>query len=568
MGKITPSRPCRRPLGIGLDLFANQDCVGTAVLEITVEAKVTRVVATMAVLLGLSLFSASGQATNSTPATNAASAPADPPTTNAPPAAVTPGATNSPAPETNAAPPPAEPTPPPTAPMPPPADFRPLPDAVKASHPELATVSPIATNSRNPRALDLETCFKLTAVRDDSLKISMQDINVAKAQMSQAIAALWPVFTVSNQQEFVHYDQGAPKPERNYTSQSHVDMSFTIFNGGQNWNAVGAGDAAIAAKRQTLARDYQTIYQDVAQAFYQVLQYQGDLAIQQDLIGALQARMDDLKGRVSLGRSRPSELLQSQTDLANAKVTAEAQKGSLNAAKETLAFYIGIPSSQFELKETQSFPSVARLEWYLGHSVARPDVLAQVETLRQAERQLSAAKGAFLPTITANGDFLASQDPDVETTDATMTLEISMPIFDGGLILGKVNQNKAFVRQSALDLEQLKRTADQNTRTAYANFNSSAAQVVVLREVAVLAAKSLKAQVDDYLRGVVSNLDVLTALKDYQTAREQLHDSNMQARLNLISLHVAAGTAATGPGAGSQALPATKGTVTTTGTAK
>ncbi len=301
MGKITPSRPCRRPLGIGLDLFANQDCVGTAVLEITVEAKVTRVVATMAVLLGLSLFSASGQATNSTPATNAASAPADPPTTNAPPAAVTPGATNSPAPETNAAPPPAEPTPPPTAPMPPPADFRPLPDAVKASHPELATVSPIATNSRNPRALDLETCFKLTAVRDDSLKISMQDINVAKAQMSQAIAALWPVFTVSNQQEFVHYDQGAPKPERNYTSQSHVDMSFTIFNGGQNWNAVGAGDAAIAAKRQTLARDYQTIYQDVAQAFYQVLQYQGDLAIQQDLIGALQARVDDLKAAYPWG---------------------------------------------------------------------------------------------------------------------------------------------------------------------------------------------------------------------------------------------------------------------------
>ncbi len=125
-------------------------------------------------------------------------------------------------------------------------------------------------------------------------------------------------------------------------------------------------------------------------------------------------------------------------------MTAEAQKGSLNAAKETLAFYIGIPSSQFELKETQSFPSVARLEWYLGHSVARPDVLAQVETLRQAERQLSAAKGAFLPTITANGDFLASQDPDVETTDATMTLEISMPIFDGGLILGQSQPEQGF----------------------------------------------------------------------------------------------------------------------------
>jgi outer membrane protein len=130
-----------------------------------------------------------------------------------------------------------------------------------------------------------------------------------------------------------------------------------------------------------------------------------------------------------------------------------------------------------------------------------------------------------------------------------------MPIFDGGLIIGQINENKSLVRQSALNVEQLKRTADQDTRTAYVNFNASVAQVVVLREAAILAAKNLSAQVDDYRRGVVSNLDVLTALQDYQSARQQLHNANMQARLNLINLHVAAGMAATGPGANNQALP-------------
>ena len=453
-----------------------------------------------------------------------------------------------------------------------PADVRPVPEAVKASHPELATVSPIAANSRNPRALDLQTCFQLTAVRDDSLKISMQDIYVAQAQLSQSIAALWPSFSVNNQQEFIHYRSPAVNSfsilgnstingNRNYTSQSNVTMSYTILNGGQNWNNVGASSAAVAAKKQTLARDYQTIYQDVAQAFYDVLQYEGDLAIQHDLIDALQARVDDLKDRVALGRSRPAELLQAQTDLANARVTAEQQRGSLNAAKETAAFYIGIPSGEFELKETQPFPSPAQLEWYLGHSAARPDVLSQVESLRQAERTLSVAQGQLWPTVAAQGNFLASQDPTSQQIDATMTLEISMPIFDGGLIIGQIHQNKELVRQSALNVEQLKRTADQDTRTAYVNFNASAAQVVVLREAALLAAKNLEAQVDDYRRGVVSNLDVLTALQDYQSARQQLHDANMQARLNLINLHVAAGIAATGPGANNQALPATTGTV-------
>jgi outer membrane protein len=475
-------------------------------------------------------------------------------------------------------------------------DVRPVPLAVRASHPELATVSPIEANAHDPRALDLQTCFQLTAIRDDSLKISMQDIYIAQAQLSQSIAALWPTFTATNQQQFIHYNTttsggtsftnlgvtgasaagtgtgtstggtGTPvtgftevSNNRNYTSQSNISMSYTLFNGGQNYNNVGASRAQVEAKRETLARDYQTIYQDVAQAFYNVLQYQGDMIIQHDLVEALSARVDDLKDRVHLGRSRPSEFLQAQTDLANARFTAEQQLGSGNAAEETLAFYIGIPSGKFKLKDSQKFPSARQLEYYLQQSGARPDVLSQVQSLRQAERNLSVAKGELFPTITANGDYLASQDPVSNDVDGTMTLQISMPIFDGGLILGQIHQNRELVRQSAINVQQLQRTADQDTRTAYVNFNASVAQVLVLREAARLAAENLQAQVEDYRRGVVSNLDVLTALQDYQTARVQLHNANMTARLNLINLHVSAGIAATGPNADNRALPTTFG---------
>jgi len=504
---------------------------------------------------GVSLLTANGQMTNApSMATNEPSSVASPAETNALQSVAGPATATS---NTNA---------PPDL-----ADVRPIPSAVKASHPELATVSPIAQDPGDPHALDLQTCFQLTAIRDDSLKISLEDIEIARAQLSQSIAALWPTFTATNQQQFLHYRNPAAagfsilgnstiSGNRNYTSQSNVNMSYTVFNGGQNWNAVGASSATVAAKRQTLARSYQTIYQDVAQAFYNVLQYEGDMVIQADLIDALKARVDDLKDRVNLGRSRPSELLQAQTDLANSKVTYEQQRGSLNAAKETVAFYIGIPSSKFKLKETQKFPSAAQLESYLQQSGTRPDVLSQLESLRQAERNLSVVQGQLWPTITANGNFLASQDPTSNDIDATMTLEASMPIFDGGLIIGQIHQNKELVRQSRLNVEQLQRTADQDTRTAYVNFNASIAQVVVLREAAMLAAKNFEAQVDDYRRGVVNNLDVLTALQDYQTARIQLHNANMQARLDLINLHVAAGMAATGPNANNQALPNSSGT--------
>jgi outer membrane protein len=281
------------------------------------------------------------------------------------------------------------------------------------------------------------------------------------------------------------------------------------------------------------------------------------MAVQADLIDALRARVDDLRNRVNLGRSRPSELLQAQTDLANAKVTYESQRGSMNSAEETVAFYTGVPSAHLALKDTQPFPSVQELNAYLLHSPSRPDVLSEIETMKQSERQLASAVGQLLPTVSAQGDFLASQDPVSNNIDATMTIQVSMPIFDGGLIAGQIHQNHELVRQNRLNVENLKRTADQDTRTAYANFDAAVAQIIVLREAATLAAKDFEAQVDDYRRGVVSNLDVLTALQDYQTARIQLHNANMTARLDLINLNVAAGLAGTGPGVNNQALPTT-----------
>lgn len=438
------------------------------------------------------------------------------------------------------------------------------PDTPSGITPEAATLSPIARNADKPNALDLQTCFRYTAIRNDTLKISLEDILIARAQLSQQIANLWPTFTVSNQQQFVHYvnprgtsfiNNTFSNSPRNYNSDSHVEMTMTLFNGGQNWNNIAGADATLQSKKFTLQRSYQTIYQSVAQAFYQILQYEGDLAVLQDLAQALDARDRELQDRVKIGRSRPAELLQAEVTLATTRVTIEQTKGSLANAKETLAYYTGIPSKDLEVKETQKLPATQALEAYLIRTKTRPDILAEIQTLRETRRAFDAARGQLLPTVTANGDYLASQDPVGNNTDGTMTIQVSAPIFDGGLIIGRINENRETVRQTALRLDDLYRTSDEATRQAYAALNSSLAQVAVLREASVLSAQNFQAQLSDYRKGVVTNLDVLTALQDFQNTRQTLHDADMGAHINLINLYVAAGLAATGPGADNHALP-------------
>lgn len=431
----------------------------------------------------------------------------------------------------------------------------------------VALHSPLEASRGDSSAINLEECFRLAAVRSDTLKISEQGIRVAQTQFSQAVANLFPTISIVNSQNYQSNNgfgggvSANPIQAQNasflngtgsngfaingpYSSSTQITLVQTIFNGFKNYNQVGANDAAIASQKYSLSRAYQTLYQNVAAAFYQILSNEGDLVILADEAKALEDRETELKLRVQLGRSRPAEQLQAQADLANAKVTIEQTRGLLGAAKELMAFYLGIPAKDIKLKETQKFPDSEQLETYLQRSGARPDILALVESERQARRNLSAAKGDLLPVVTLNGNVAITRDPPFNQDDWGFTLQIEMPLFDGGLILSRIREQKELVRTSELNVDELQRTADQDVRTALNNFNAGVAQAVQLREAALLSEENYNAQAQDYRRGVVSNLDVLNALKEFQDARRQLNSADMNARVNLINLHVAAGLAA------------------------
>lgn len=403
----------------------------------------------------------------------------------------------------------------------------------------------------HPEGLDLQECFQITATRSDTLQITKESIEAAKARLVQSVAEIFPTFNLVQSQIFRDTGQAFGNNfgnqnfnQNNSTSSTQITVSQPIFNGFSNYNKIGAAQAGIEVQRYNLERAYQTLYQDVAQAFYQILSNEGDLLILGDSVKALEARAQELGERVRIGRSRPSDLLQSEADLASARVTIEETKGLLAAARELMAFYLGIPAEKIKLRETQTFPRANIFEKYLQVTGTRPDILALVQSERMARRNLSVSKGALFPALTVNGTYTVASDPIIQQ-NWMVTLQVQLPLFDGGLILSRIREQKALVRQSEFNLDNLRRTADQDIRTSFVNFNASAAQVVRIQEEVELAMQNYNAQVDDYKKGIVTNLNVLTALNNLQAARRKLNTADLNARLNLIKLHVAAGLAAT-----------------------
>lgn len=403
----------------------------------------------------------------------------------------------------------------------------------------------------NGEALSLPICYELALLRMETIGLSEEDVRTAQARYREAIGAILPSVKVVGEQYFykdrattsdlglggtvVGSDDLQPRTAR-------VNVKVPIFSGLRDIQAARALRAEIAGSRESARRVRQNLYLSVAESYYQTISYEEDLLILNDVVKSLDSRIAVLEKWVRLGRSRDSELLQSQTTLAQTRVSIERTKKLMVATREMLAFYIGVPSSRWSLQpDAAALPDSLVMGEYLAQSANRPDVLAAVELERSARARLSAAKGEHFPKLSFDGNYAFYNSDTPGQTDWSGFLTLEIPIFEGGSIEARVDQNKSLFAQRKLDLSQLQREAERDVRTAFDQFNASLAELARLREAVATANLNYRAQEADYNLHVVNNIDVLDALQTLHNLRREEASARANTRLNLIRLYVAAG---------------------------
>ncbi|VVM05745.1 Outer membrane protein TolC [Methylacidimicrobium cyclopophantes] len=434
-----------------------------------------------------------------------------------------------------------------------PAPSRPAVSNLPSLETMLEAVSPIAGKRSDPIAIDLAECYRLAAIRWDQLKIDYQTVRAQQAVVAQTQSAFAPQFSWENMQSFQNTTGVIPTvggvavgASQGYFSFNSINSTWLLFDSLRQQNRVAAARATAAAQTYSMQWDYQNLYLNVAQAFYQELNYEGSVIILEDQIAALRGLVNELQYRWKVGRSRPADVFQGQANLAASVASRENYVGLRNQYKAVLNYYLGIGTEKIDLKESQAFPGSQSLEEYLVHVGTRPDILAQVQLLRSQKATLAVAIGEFGPRTALTGTYFLSHQP-VSPVVWNTNIVTTMPLFTGGLYVGYVRQQRALVHSAELQVENLKRTADQNLRIAFALFNAAVGQVLQYREQVEVSALYYAAQRQDFERGVAQLLDVLVALNTYQQARLALHQNEMNARYQLVNLFVQAGLASGNP---------------------
>jgi outer membrane protein len=391
--------------------------------------------------------------------------------------------------------------------------------------------------------LSLKDCFKAALKRSEVLATQQELVIQAEENYRAAWGAILPSVTGS----YSYFHRHAP----DLTSSGNTDSSSgqqtlkimagqPLFRGFRDFAALNAAKASITAQEQARQWAGTQLYRDVVQAFYTRLAVEKDLNVLDNELDLYQKRIKELQDRITIGRSRITELLTVQSAQAILKAQREQVSGQLYVAKEVLTFLTGL-DQDIKLDDMDEVPSqIGSLESYQSKINARPDIMAAKKNVEAFKSKVSVAKGAHLPSVDLIGNYYADRPDLHKNGDWDMAIAVTLPIFMGGIISSNVKTAESQQRQSEIQLSRVQRLALEEVRSLYHNLKADLSQLAALQEAFNLSEKNYKANIRDYKLNLVTNLDVLQALTAYQDTQRSLEKIRYLTKIDYNKLEAAA----------------------------
>ena len=165
-----------------------------------------------------------------------------------------------------------------------------------------------------------------------------------------------------------------------------------------------------------------------------------------------------------------------------------------------------------------------------------------------ATLEVERAKAAYLPTLDLVGSFTpqassASSSVNASSTSrvATVSLQLSVPLYTGGLISSRVREAVALQERARQDLETARRNALFLAQTGFTGVTSAVASIKAFEQALVSAGVAYQSNKLGQEVGVRTNLDVLTVQQNLFSTRRDLAQAYVNYLIGKLRLKAADG---------------------------
>ncbi len=397
--------------------------------------------------------------------------------------------------------------------------------------------APAVAEERSTARYTLNDCLDLALRANEALQIQDERLAEAAQRVRQADADRLPVVDFRYNRFF--RDTSGVSTAGDGTD-SRLVVTQPLFDGFRRADTSRFARSALRREEFQRAVAARSLKGDVARAFFSVAQVESDIRNNEETLALLRERRSELAARVRLGKSRDSELLMVESQIAGIQAQQEKFKGDHAGSWTGLAWLTGInaaPSSV--IYDTDAVPSLPSRSDISAEAGQRSDVRAAEEDLAAQNIRTALARGARLPTLGLDGSWYLARSGSLNGSDWELLFALNFPLYNGGGTKARVEEQSASEREYRLRLLQARRSAETELRRLSSDLAASIAQAEPYRDAWALADKSSELQRKDYRLGLVTNLDVLQSMTAVLDAKKNLDRSILQAQLNKALLDIA-----------------------------
>jgi len=386
-----------------------------------------------------------------------------------------------------------------------------------------------------------------TLVNNKDLMIAAAKIKEMAAQRRISNSALFPQVngTVTGDREFENHGGDNAKESSTFEAKALLSWELDLW-GNLRWGK----DAAIAEYLQSVEAQRalrMTIIAEVAQAYYELVALDNELAIVRQTLSAREESVRLARLRFEGGLTDETPYQQARVEVARTATLVPDLERQITLKENEITFLSGEFPKRVErtrLLEEFNYTMLLPVGMPSDLLLRRPDVRQAEQKLRAAHANVGVAYTNMFPrlTLTAQGGLESTElSSFLKSPYAFLEGALLGPIFTAGKNRARWRAQQAVYEQTYHGYEKSVLTAFHETRNAIVEFNK-------VREMCELQAQLEKAARNhkdlaqlQYINGVVNYLDVLDAQRTYFTAQIGLSNAIRDELITVVHMYKALG---------------------------
>ena len=384
--------------------------------------------------------------------------------------------------------------------------------------------------------ISLSEVVRRALCRDPRTRQAWAEASLAAARLGAARAAYLPTLNGSLTRSRIGQtlEQGGNTVRSDGRNRgSQLDLAWNLFDFGQREANVDSARQTLLAAAASQNLSIQTIFLDAANAYFSLLNAQGELAVAQEVERINLQSFLAAEAKHAAGVGDLTSKLQTQTAFAQAILARVRAEGNLRNAQGQLAVSIGEPplravkveADDANLPDTSFVKGVDEL-LDLAQK-AHPELAAARARLSSARARIAVADRAYLPTLSLNAVRSTSDrrydsaTPALDQNDRSVSVQLSVPIFDGFSRHYQGLAARAELEQADAELRGVEQKVALEVWQAYQTLQTQTQTLDSTQKLLGYASKSLEVAQGRYKAGVGSTLELLEAQRAMADAAQQ-----------------------------------------------